>query len=479
MFSSPRNSNSSGDATPPPKGSAENTLLSSPHTAVDPDLPEGGIEAWCTVAGAFLAQFCGFGCVKCKIDVHISGCYSHSSRYMSAFGVYQALYSQQYLQNESSSAVSWIGSLSTFLVTAVGAMCGPLFDNGHFHLVYITGAVLQSLSIFMLSLVQPGQYYQVLLAQGFASGIGQGLMYVPSFAILSHHFKRRRTTMMSIVSSGVALGGIANTIMLNKLFNGPIGFRMGVRISATFITVLLFLSCTLMRTRYNAVRPAATSIHFWKATKKCFTEIPSLLTIIGFTLFQVAYLYPFFYFQVDSLRHGLGDSFAFYSLVIINAGSFIGRFVAGTMVPFVGAINLTIFTTVVCAILIVGMIWLGSVASVVVLGVLYGLFSGMNIAMMAPMLGLTAEPAELGFVVFIFHRISSPICGALLTHHYLWWAPAIFSGALALAGGVLFIGVRVSFAHAGAAEAERRCPSGEVVGTEGGSEKKEVAVVKV
>lgn len=157
-------------------------------------------------------------------------------------------------------------------------------------------------------------------------------MYVPSFAILSHHFKRRRTTMMSIVSSGVALGGIANTIMLNKLFNGPIGFKMGVRISASFISVLLFLSCILMRTRYSAVRPEASSINFWKATRKCFTEIPSLLTIIGwlfldfflgvvmpisyprFTLFQVAYLYPFFYFQVDSLKHGLSDSFAFYSV---------------------------------------------------------------------------------------------------------------------------------------------------------------------
>lgn len=107
-------------------------------------------------------------------------------------------------------------------------------------------------------------------------------MYVPSFAIISHHFKRRRTTMMSIVASGAALGGVANTIMLNKLLNGPIGFKLGVRISATFITALLFLSCILMRTRYSAVRQEATSVNFWKATKKCFTEIPSLLTIIGY-----------------------------------------------------------------------------------------------------------------------------------------------------------------------------------------------------
>jgi hypothetical protein len=62
----------------------------------------------------------------------------------------------------------------------------------------------------------------------------------------------------------------------------------------------------------------------------------------------------------------------------MNAGSFIGRFMAGPVTRFVGIIDLSIATSVVCAILIIGMIWLGTVASVVVLGVLYGLFSGIS-----------------------------------------------------------------------------------------------------
>jgi len=110
-------------------------------------------------------------------------------------------------------------------------------------------------------------------------------MYVPSFAILSHHFKRRQTIMMSIVSSGASLGGIVHAIMLNHLLNGPIGFKRSVRISATFITVLLLLSCILVRTRYSAGKREATSVNFWKATKNCFTEVPSLLTIAGYGLF--------------------------------------------------------------------------------------------------------------------------------------------------------------------------------------------------
>ena len=62
----------------------------------------------------------------------------------------------------------------------------------------------------------------------------------------------------------------------------------------------------------------------------------------------------------------------------MNVGSFVARFVVGPVLPYVGVVDLSITTTVICAILIIGMIWLGSVASVVVLGVLYGLFSGIS-----------------------------------------------------------------------------------------------------
>ncbi|KIJ07578.1 hypothetical protein PAXINDRAFT_90172, partial [Paxillus involutus ATCC 200175] len=339
----------------------------------------------------------------------------------------------------------WIGSINSFCATGVGLICGPLFDRGYFYHVFIGGAILISFSLFMLSMAEPGNYYQILLAQGFGVGIGQGLMYVPSLAILSHHFDRRRTFVMSMITCGTSLGGISHTIMLNKLLNGSIGFEVGVRISAGFVSILLFLSCLLVRPRYEAVQKP-TSVNFWKTTKKCFTEVPSLLTILGFTFFQAGFLYPFFYFQTDSLRHGLSASFSFYSPVIMNAGSFIGRFTAGPVTRFVGIIDVSIATSVVCAILIIGMIWLGTVASVVVLGALYGLFSGMNIAMMSPMLGLTADPAELGVrmgVSFTYTDANTnfpgvPLCGALLTSRYIWWAPPLLSGVCPFRSHILF-----------------------------------------
>ncbi|KAF9237794.1 MFS general substrate transporter [Melanogaster broomeanus] len=392
-----RVSTSSLKAGKPPRYSADNISAPSGLTATETEPPEGGLEAWCTVLGC-----------------------------------------------ESPSAISWIGSIAAFLVTGMGPICGPLFDRGYFYHVWISGAILLSFSIFVLSFVKPGSYYQILLSQGLGCGIAQGLMYVPSFAVLSHHFSRRRTAMASIVASGVPLGGIFHTIMLNKLLNGSVGFQTGVRASAAFISGLLFLSCLLVRPRYGSTQKTMP-VNFWKATKECFTEVPSLLTIFGFMLCQTAFMYPFFYFQIDSLRHGLSTSFSFYSLVIINAGSFIGRFCIGLVTPFIGIVDLTIVATVVCAILIIGMIWLGTVVSVVVIGTLYGLSTGMNIAMMAPMLALTSDPAELGVRMGVGFAIigTNPICGALLTSRYIWWRPALFCGVCLFEFHVL----RVVVAH--------------------------------
>jgi len=215
-------------------------------------------------------------------------------------------------------------------------------------------------------------------------------------------------------------------------------------------------------------------------------------------LFQVVHLY-LFYFQADSLRHRLSASFDFYStmqFVIINAGSFVGRFAAGTLLPFVGVIDLTIVTGVVCALLAIGMIWLGSVASVVVLVVLYGLFAGisgccihvgadarniwLSVANLDENVGRLCQYPRWDVLALLLlcHSVSTSrllhwwissrypyrgmpgaqcvsfcrptICGAPLTGYYLWWVPVLFCGAIALAGGILFVGVRSSFGHASA-----------------------------
>ncbi|KAI0633743.1 MFS general substrate transporter [Trametes polyzona] len=410
---------------PPTVKCKEEVPPSAPAPATD--VPEGGAAAWTTVAGAFLVQMCGFG-------------------YTGSFGVYQDFYTRVYLNEQSSSAISWIGSLNAFLCIATGLAAGRLYDRGYFYHLLYGGSLLMAFSLFMLSLAKPQKYYQVLLSQGVGMGLGAGLVYVPSVAVLSQYFAKRRALTMTIVASGSSLGSIIHPIMLNNTLNNPrIGFAIAARANAGMIAGLLLIACCLMRTRVKQHKPPS---HLWAAAKRFARDPPYVFTAVGMTVFAMGFYFPLFYLQLDALDHGLDDTFAFYSLVLLNGCSFIGRLSPGWFANRLGVHNISVTATFCCAVLILGMIGLGSVASVVVIAIIYGFFAGTYIAMLAPLLAhLTDDLSELGArmgIAFAFSGIGSltgtPISGALLGSpgNYHWWRPALFSGVMAFAGFVCF-----------------------------------------
>jgi hypothetical protein len=60
-----------------------------------------------------------------------------------------------------------------------------------------------------------------------------------------HHFRRKRTLVLTSAASGSSLGSIIHPIMLNYLLSGPIGFANGVRVRAGLVSVLLLIACEL------------------------------------------------------------------------------------------------------------------------------------------------------------------------------------------------------------------------------------------
>ncbi|KAF9557283.1 MFS general substrate transporter [Agrocybe pediades] len=375
--------------------------------------PEGGYQAWATAFGAFLIQICGFG-------------------YTTSFGVFQDYYVRVHLTNESASAISWIGSVNAFLVIGGGIVTGRIYDKGYFYTLMYTGALLISFSLFMLSLTKPNHYYQVLLSQGFGVGIGIGMMYVPSIAILSHYFQRRRILVMTIVATGSSLGSTIHPIMLNNTLD-RLGFPVASRANAGLISGLLLISCLLMRTR---LPPPETSQDLGKALRKFTRDKAYVCCVLGFFFFVIGLYFPTFYLQLDSIKHGLSPSFSFYSLVIMNASSCIGRITAALAAAHVGTGNLVVGSTGACCALIFGMIGVKSVASVVIIAVFYGFSSGVYVSLMAPMVATLADDfSEIGLRMGIGFTlagvgglIGTPIDGALLAQSYHWARPAAFSG---------------------------------------------------
>jgi hypothetical protein len=76
----------------------------------DTEVPDGGTQAWLVAAGAACIFFSCLG-------------------FANSFGVMQEYYMSHQLQGHSADKIAWIGSMSTFIQFAGGALAGPMFDR--------------------------------------------------------------------------------------------------------------------------------------------------------------------------------------------------------------------------------------------------------------------------------------------------------------------------------------------------------------
>ncbi|KAK7466082.1 hypothetical protein VKT23_004807 [Stygiomarasmius scandens] len=438
----------------------------------DSAMPEGGVGAWLTVLGSFIIQFCAFGYGRVATsadelpDKNVPFYLAiprHSGftkvGFMSSMplvlvdDIASVTRSLVLIRRLSDVGVRWIGGVNTFLVLGSGIIVGRLFDRGYFYWLLWGGSILTSFSLFMLSLAKPNQFYQIFLSQGLGAGLGAGILYVPSIAIVSQYFRERRALAMTIVASGSSLGAFLHPIMLNNTINGSLGFANGTRANAGLISGLLLVSCLIMRTR----PPPPTKVpELGKAVRKIMHDYAFLFASIGLFIFAIGYYFPLFYLQLDATTRGLDSTFAFYTLVIMNASSFIGRLTPGILSQYkVPVGNMFAISSGGCAILIFGMIGIKNDAAFVVFGIIYGFFAGMFVALLGPILSLlTEDMQELGArmgVAYLFTAVGGllggPINGALLTGNLIWWRPAVFSGVVCSVATVLFLAMLLVLRH--------------------------------
>ncbi|KAI0057044.1 MFS general substrate transporter [Artomyces pyxidatus] len=397
-----------------------------PAPEVDPLPPaDGGVRAWLTLFGAesrWLTVAATFG-------------------YTNAFGVYQDLYTREH--TASATRVSWIGSTQLFLIIAAGLPAGKLHDMGYFRHVVLTGSVIYTLSLFLLSFADPEKYYQLFLSQGLGMGIGAGLVYIPCLAVQAEHWRVRRSLALGAVTTGVAVGGIVFPIMLNQLFHSSVGYAWGIRASAFLVMGMLAVSNCLM-----------TSYPRRHASEDSSTDFGALLKDVPYMLLSVAGLFiiwglyfPFFYIQLYAILHGMDPTFAFYTLAILNAASVPGRIVPNLMTGRVGPINLGLIASVGCAGLTFALFGVTSVAGIVVFAILYGFFSGAFLSMFSPAITMMSKnERELGIRLGFASTLSSigaltgtPIDGALLGATFPWSKPISFNGLLAKQRGTQIV----------------------------------------
>ncbi|KAL4786884.1 major facilitator superfamily domain-containing protein [Aspergillus varians] len=394
---------------------------------------EGGVWGWVQVFGTLFILFNIWGLAF-------------------AFGSFQSFYVLDFLPSVSTSAISWIGTIQSWLLIIGGLISGPLFDLGYYRTMIIAGSFLSVFGVMMLSLAS--NYDEIFLSQGVCAGLGFGLLYIPSLTLVSRSFVRKRALALGVATAGAPLGGVIYTLMFEQLLP-QVGFPWTVRIMG-FLMLVLFVAAGFMLL-WNAEDPAQVSA----ARRRRLFDVRALkdlpfwnFTIANFFLY-LGYMTPFYYIPIYAeTKLGTSRSMGLYILIISQASSIIGRVVTTVVAHHYGAMIPWIFCGLASGTLCMAWISATSLVRFILFAAFYGGISGALVPLPPSVFPhICPDPTALGAWLGMAQSLSSfatligtPIAGALadlgssgsdnlnFVNVQLWCGILMVSGALQLLG---------------------------------------------
>ncbi|KAK5404923.1 hypothetical protein LTR06_009189 [Exophiala xenobiotica] len=389
--------------------------------------PDGGTRAWLQVLGCWLVFFNVWGTTF-------------------AFGMFQSYYELILLPNKSSSTISWIGTVATYLLIVVGVISGPLFDLGHYRTMLFGGAALSSFGLMMLSLAT--EYYQIMLAQGICLGLGTGILYVPGIALVSRSFSRRRAIALGIVTCGAPFGGIVYTITFDQLIDSR-GFAWTVRVMGFIMIASYLIAFPLLLWGAGNTGDISSGTARKLFDKAAFNDLPFWLYSWSCFFLFFGYMVPFIYIpSYGQINLGMSRSLSLYTIVIAQAVSIVGRLLAAYIASRIGVMIPWLISGALSAVMCLAWSGIHDTASFIAYAALYGGFSGPLIPLPPSIFPVVCpDPKVLGARLGMAQAIGatasligSPIAGALIRdngRNYL--GLQLFSGFVMLIGAGLLV----------------------------------------
>ncbi|CAA7271142.1 unnamed protein product [Cyclocybe aegerita] len=383
------------------------------------EYPDGGLRAWLIVCGSMCCTFSTFG-------------------FVNAWGVFQSYYETDILKDTPASNIAWIGSIQYSLVFGCGLVTGRLLDLGHFRVPFTIGSVLVIVSTFLVAHCK--EYWQFLLCQGFAIGLGAGICFGPTLGVVGHWWLKRRGLALGLTAVGASIGGTVYPITARQLI-GRIGFPWTMRVMAFINIAALGVSTLTLSPRllpkdlpgglFNIRAFRSASFTIW-----CF---------VGFICFLGIYTVLTF-IDVSAIRVGVSPDFSFYLLSIANASSGIGRILTGLMCDRVGAINVIAPMSLAAAIMTFAWPYARSQGSLIAVAILYGFASSSFVSAFNMPVYAMGEMGDVGRrlgTVMVFTAVGAlcgpPISGAINTATGNFEAVSYYAGSAILVAVALML----------------------------------------
>ncbi|RVX74783.1 hypothetical protein B0A52_01060 [Exophiala mesophila] len=415
----------------PSKHAAGNSFLSRTISrvrtkdSIDPGPPpDGGTHAWFMACLAHLVIFNIWGLVN-------------------SFGIFQVYY-VQVMQIGDESSVAWIGTVQTFVLYLIGTFSGRGLDAGFFGVQMWVGSLLYVLGMFLLSLCTT--YWQVFLAQAICMGIGYGMVFVPTLALTSTYFLKRRSIALAIAVTGSCSGGLVFPAIAERMLPRA-GFGWTVRTMAFVMLVLAIISASFLKPRLPPRKSGP--IVEWAA----FKEGPYAIYVLGGFLYFWS-VYIGFYFVGSFGRDALGtsQSTSLSLIMVLNGVGLIGRVLPNYAAQqWFGPLNTVIPITFAASIVLFSWIAVNTVTGLWIFATFYGLTAaGIQGLFPVVLTSLTTDQKKAGvragmaFSVVGFAVLTgAPIAGALIAHgEGSYFGLQLFSAIVMLAAACVLLWTR-------------------------------------
>ncbi|CAO1598729.1 hypothetical protein XANCAGTX0491_002489 [Xanthoria calcicola] len=209
--------------------------------------------------------------------------------------------------------------------------------------------------------------WHLYLTQGVLVGIGVGFIYIPSIAILSQWFSKKRSLANGITSAGSGIGGVIFSLTTGSMIEN-ISLAWSLRITGIIAFVMTFTAVVLTRDRNKVIQPAQhpfdtkllSQTNVWLLLAWAFISMLGYITLL--------YSLPDF-----ALSIGLSRGQATDTIMVLNLGTAVGRPFIGYLSDRCGRIKVPAFLTLGCGMLCFT-VWLPATSFGVTL--LFALISG-------------------------------------------------------------------------------------------------------
>jgi MFS family permease len=374
----------------------DNTGISPPQD----DFPEGGLQAWLVLIGAFLGLYASFG-------------------FMVSIGTIQEYLQTNQLSHYTARDVGWIPSVFVYLSLGLGIWVGPLFDRYGPRWIALSGSISYIAMMFLLA--ECKVYWHFLLCLGVLGGIGGATLCTTGLAVVSHWFKRRRGMAHGVAMVGSSLGGTTIPLILRSTLP-KYGYAWSIRILGFIFLGCLVVANVLMKPRLppspEARNKRLLSLGLFGDLKFTFLTI----TVFGFeiVLFGALGILPTYANYGTDYPADTG----FYIIAVMNGVSCFGRIIPGYISDKIGRFN-TLMIMIVFTLIIMLVLWLPfghtSLAALYAFTALFGFGTGSWMALTPACIGQLCEADQFGryygtlyFVASLATLIGVPISGELV-----------------------------------------------------------------